>query len=78
MMTHLIFHVIQHWTKPKVSGEKPPPRYSHATCYIAGPLTVQQHPLLMVVGGHSEQGELGDVWLLDVDKWLWSEVSVTG
>ena len=51
-------------------------RYSHATCYIAGPLTGQQHPLLMMAGGVGIEGALGDVWLLDVDKWQWSEVSV--
>ena len=71
------FNEIQHWSKPKISGEKPPRRYSHTTCYIAGPLTGQQYPLLMVVGGHGDQGALSDVWLLDVDKWLWTEVSVS-
>ena len=33
--------------------------------------------MLMVVGGHGKQAALGDVWLLDVDKWLWSEVSAS-
>jgi len=65
---------LQHWTTPNVSGEKPPPRYSHTTCYIGGPLTGQQHPMLMVVGGHGKQAALGDLWLLYVDKLLWSEL----
>ena len=66
---------MQHWTKLQVSGDKPPARYLHATCSIAGPSTGQQHPLLMVVGGFaSGAGVLRDVWLLDVDKGVWSEV----
>ena len=67
---------MQHWTKV-VCSDKPPARSSHAACCIAGPLTGQQRPLLMVVGG--EKGTwnaLGDVWLLDVDKGVWTEVGM--
>ena len=46
---------MQHWTKV-VSENKPPGRSNHTACCIAGPLTGQEHPLLMVVGG------LGDGW----------------
>lgn len=66
---------LQQWAKVKIDGDKPSDRYHHATCCIAGPLTGQDHPLLMVVGGMNK-GELGDVWLLDVDKGMWSEVSM--
>ena len=67
---------MQHWTKV-VSGKKPPARSSHTACCIAGPLTGQEHPLLMVMGGHvSGVGPADDVWLLDVDKGVWSEVGV--
>ena len=66
---------MQHWTKLNITGDKPPPRNSHATCCIEGPLTGQSHPLLMVVGGYGGTA-LGDVWLLDVDKRVWSEVSI--
>jgi len=54
---------------------RPPARSVHAACCIAGPLTEQEHPLLMVVGGY-DGGVcvLGDVWLLDVDKGIWTEV----
>ena len=48
----------------------------HTTCYIAGPLTGQQHPVLMVVGGMCG-AELSNVWLLDVDKRVWSEVGMS-
>lgn len=65
---------MQHWTKLKVTEVMPPERLSHATCCIAGPLTGQQHPLLVVVGGFGVT-ELGDVWMLDVDNGVWSEVS---
>ena len=69
---------MQHWTKLKVFGAKPRARTHHATCCIAGPLTGQEHPILMVVGGMAEDwktSKLSDVWLLDVDKGAWSEVS---
>lgn len=61
---------LQHWTKVEIVGEKPAGRTYAASCCIAGPLTGQQHPLLMVVGGYLG-ATLGDVWLLDVDKGLW-------
>ena len=68
---------LQHWTKLQVNGEKPPARSTHATCCITGPLTGKQHPLLMVVGGYvSHLGPARDMWLLDVDKGVWSEVGM--
>lgn len=66
---------MQHWTKLKVSGAKPPARSVHAACCMAGPLTGQQHSLLLVVGGYNNRDVLGDVWLLDIDKGIWTEVS---
>lgn len=68
---------IQRWTKLVVNEVKPPARSLHATCSIAGPLTGQKHPLLMVVGGVTDVvGAGGDVWLLDVDEGMWSEVGI--
>ena len=62
----------QHWTKlDTTGGPRPPVRSSHAACCIAGPLTGQEHPLLLVGGG----GALKDMWVLDVDRGVWSEVS---
>ena len=37
----------------------------------------QQHALLMIVGGWDDDYKtFGDVWLLDVDKAVWSEVGI--
>ena len=67
--------ISQHWSKVKTSGGRPPARSSHAACCIAGPLTEQPHPLLMVVGGLDGGYEvLSDVWVLDVAQGLWSQV----
>ena len=72
---HNYYIFVQHWTKLNVSGVKPPGRSSHATCCIASPLNGETHPLLMVVGGLDEKYKnLGDAWLLDVDKGVWNEV----
>ena len=59
-------------------SDKPPARSAHAAFCIAGPLTGQQQPLLMVVGGSTGffTPPLGDVWLLDVDKGEWTKVGV--
>ena len=63
---------MQHWTKVS-SGNKPPARGYHAACCIAG----EHQPLLMVIGGWDDNYKaLGDVWLLDVDKGMWSEVGM--
>ena len=65
----------QHWTKlDTTGGPRPPARDSHAACCIAGPLTGQEHPLLLVGGGYSGD-DLKDMWVLDVDRGVWSEVS---
>ena len=66
---------MQHWTKV-ASGERPQPRVSHIACCIAGPLTGQEHSVLMVVGGWDGAKVFSDVWLLDVDKGVWSEVGM--
>ena len=66
---------MQHWTKV-ASGKKPRGRDSHTACCIAGPLTGQEHPLLMVAGGWNGLDVFRDVWLLDVDKGVWSEVGM--
>ena len=69
----------QYWTKlDTTGGPRPRVRCSHAACCIAGPLTGQEHPLLLVGGGLSGSGVLSvfkDMWLLDVDRGVWSEVS---
>ena len=65
---------LQHWTKV-ASQKRPPGRSLHTACCIAGPLTGQDHPLLLVVGGYARKA-FSDVWLLDVDKGVWSEVGM--
>jgi len=68
---------MQHWTKLKCTGGKPPARTYHATCCIAGTPTGQQHPLLMVIGGWGDGLKVfSDVWLLDMNNGVWSEVSM--
>lgn len=59
-----------------VSGAKPPTRFDHATCCVAGPLTGQHHAVVMVVGGYAGR-VLSDIWLLDLAKEEWSEVSIS-
>ena len=67
---------MQHWMKV-ASGKMPPGREFHTACCIAGPLTGQEHLLLMVAGGYGYEGMVfSDVWLLDVDKGVWSEVGM--
>ena len=58
------------------SGKRPQPRRFHTACCIAGPLTGHEHSVLMAVGGWNGEKALGDVWLLDVDKGVWSEVGM--
>ena len=71
----LVSHISQHWSKVKTSGGRPPARSYHAACCIAGPLTGQPHPLLMVICGQRSFLEaLSDVWVLDVAQGLWSQV----
>ena len=66
----------QHWTKlDTTGGPRPRARFSHAACCIAGPLTGQEHPLLLVGGGLIGLSALKDMWVLDVDRGVWSEVS---
>lgn len=68
---------MQHWTKMNTTGDKPSARSSHFTCCISGPLTGQQNPILMVIGGCTNfLMPVGDVWLLDVNKGMWSEVGI--
>ena len=67
---------MQHWTKLNISGAKPTAREYHAACCIAGPLTGQEHPLVLVIGGCARTRILRDAWLLDVDNEVWSQVSV--
>lgn len=64
---------MQHWNKVTIEGDKPFHRYYHDTCCVTGPST---SPLLMVVGGYHYEEVVHDVLLLDVDKWVWSEVSL--
>ena len=66
----------QHWTKLNTTGgPRPPARDSHAACCIAGPLTGQEQSLLLVGGGFIGLSSLKDIWLLDIDRGVWSEVS---
>ena len=65
---------LQHWTELDTTGcSRPPARHQHAACCIAGPLTGQE---LLVGGGLGEVlSVLKDMWLLDVHRGMWSEVS---
>ena len=68
---------LQHWMKVGSGKKKLPGRSLHAACCIAGPLTGQEHPLLLVVGGDTGGWDVfSDVGLLDVDKGVWSEVGM--
>lgn len=71
------YHIIlQKWTELSIR-DGPPVKSSHSACCIAGPLTGQQHSLVMVVGGVDHSGTVyGDVWILDVDNRVWTEVHV--
>jgi len=69
------YYPLQHWNKlDTTSGPSPPTRFRHSACCIAGPLTGQKHPLLLVGGGF-DGGVLRDMWVLDIDRCVWSEVS---
>ena len=57
-----------------MGGPEPSLHRESTDSLIAGPLTGQKHPLLMVVGGWVG-GALGDVWLLDVDRKMWVCIS---
>ena len=66
---------LQHWTKLEFSGPKPPARDRQGACCIAGPLTGQEHPLLLVSGLGAGNKVLQDMWILDIDGRKWKEVS---
>ena len=77
MIVELLYAALylQHWTKLDVSGPKPPARSRHAACYIAGPLTGQEHPLLLVAGGLGDDYKvLQDMWILDINGRKWKQV----
>ena len=68
---------LQQWILLNVSG--PPTlsvRVSHTACCLAGLLTGQEHPLLLVVGGLEGSTTLNDIWLLDVDGRRWKQVKI--
>ena len=71
-----MYSLLQEWTLLDVSGgPKPFARTYHAACCLVGPLTGQEHPLLVVVGGMSDSRDLlDDVWLLDIDGRRWKQV----
>jgi hypothetical protein len=58
----------------KTSEHAPPPRYHHASVVVSTVPVLQ----VLVYGGRSTTGELGDMWLLTVDAWTlqvqWEEV----
>ena len=66
----------QHWNKLHTSGgPSPSARFYHAACCIA-PRTKQDYPLLLVGGGISTRGDvLKDMFMLDVGREMWNEVS---
>ena len=71
-----MYSLLQEWTLLDVSGgPKPSARTHHTACCLVGPLTGQEHPLLLVVGGiRRDHAALDDVWLLDIDGRRWKEV----
>ncbi len=57
-----------------VQGEPwPVGRTVHAACCLN---YGQDHPQLLVHGGLGNDSILGDVWILSVDTFKWSEVSL--
>ena len=70
-----MYSLLQEWTLLDVSGgPKPSVRTRHAACCLVGPLTGQEHPLLVVVGGLEILTVLDDMWLLDIDGRRWKQV----
>ena len=65
---------MQHFSKMDTQGESyPEGRDSHAAvCLGYG----GDHPQLLVTGGYDGIRDLSDVWLLDVQSWMWREVRV--
>ena len=57
-------------------GHSPRARWGHAACCIAGPFTGEEHPLLLVDRGYTDQGvALRDIWMLDVERGIWNKAS---
>ena len=68
-----VWILMQHWTTLDVSGTKPPSRSSNGSFSLLGS---DNRPLLMVVGGLGNDAEFfSDIWQLDIDNGVWTEVS---
>ena len=78
----MVFDSFQHWHKVDITGRLSPcARFSHAACSIG---FQREHPLILVKGGcirlidqlkNVLMEVLNDMWVLDVDKAIWSKVS---
>ena len=77
MITFIVYMCLdfpQHWTKLDTTIiPRPQQRHNHAACCMSW----REHPLLLVgVGdGGSGVGILRDMWVLDIARGVWSEVS---
>lgn len=72
---HMLDTLSMHWEDPPAtSGAVPSSRFGH-TCTTVTPWT---EPRLFVIGGHNSREALSDVFMLDVDKLLWSQPEIIG
>ena len=64
------------WCWPDTSGSPPSARHGHSAAVRAGAAVEQ----VIVVGGRNETSNqcLGDVHVLDVEAWAWSQPAVEG
>lgn len=65
----------QHWSKLQARGYSPRPRWRHAACCIASPLTGDKHPLLLVERGCIDGEVFKDTWMLDIERRVWNKAS---
>ena len=68
--------LLQQWNRLDVRGAKVSVRAYHAACCLVGPLTGQEDPLVVVVGGMGKgHTVLNEVLLLGIDEYRrWDQV----
>ncbi|KAJ1567477.1 hypothetical protein HK405_005830, partial [Cladochytrium tenue] len=72
------------WSEVVTAGDaRPPARYEHFAAAVrrrreSGDVAGGKSDHLLVFGGASEMGPLGDVWLLDLDSLSWSPLKTRG
>jgi hypothetical protein len=66
-----------HWIKLKRNSYFPAPRQDHTTVCISSSSIGQSSTVLLVIGGRDAKGNtLGDCWLLDVEKMIWTQINL--